>query len=120
MRNKDCYISHSRSVKETDINIAEVLIENYLELVREHDKVTPKSHLLEHHVIPWIRSYKFGMALHGEQGVEQLHSSVAKIEARCKGIRNECDKHKNILEAMIVQTSPVLNEDMPSTSRESM
>ena len=113
-------ISHSCPLNDSQIDIAEIFIDHYMELVRQHDKVTPKSHLLEHHVIPWVRSYKCGMALHGEQGVEQLHSSVAKIAARCRGIRNKFDQQKHILEAMIVHTSPVLDDVMPVTPKRLM
>ena len=111
-------ISHSKAITDKEIDLAENFIESYIQQIREHDRVVPKSHLLEHHVVPWLRKYKVGMGLHGEQGIEQLHSTTAKVEARCRGIRNDSDRLRHIMEAMIVHTSPILESDKPSTSKE--
>jgi hypothetical protein len=111
-------ISHSRPLTETLIDDAVIAIQDFMAMVRSDTlKISPKHHLLEHHCIPWMRMYKFGMGLHGEQGGEQLHSTVAKVEVRSRGIRNKIDQARHVMEAMIVQTSPALIETLPNTRK---
>ena len=47
-------ISHSKAITDKEIDLAENFIESYIQQIREHDRVVPKSHLLEHHVVPWL------------------------------------------------------------------
>ena len=35
--------------------------------------VLPKMHMLEEHVIPWLREWHVGFGLMGEQGAESIH-----------------------------------------------
>ena len=36
--------------------------------------VTPKLHMLEMHVIPWLQKWRVGFGLMGEQGSESIHA----------------------------------------------
>ena len=36
--------------------------------------VLPKMHLLEEHVVPWLRRWHIGFGLMGEQGAESIHA----------------------------------------------
>ena len=62
-------VSHSRAINEDEIEEAEESIKKYILKFRKYcDVFTPKLHILEHHVIPWMEMYGYGMGLHGEQG----------------------------------------------------
>jgi hypothetical protein len=39
-----------------------------------HATVLPKMHMLEEHVLPWLRKRHVGFGLLGEQGVESIHT----------------------------------------------
>ena len=41
-------------------------------------KVSPKHHILDHHLTTFIKKLKFGLGLLGEQGGELLHSMIRK------------------------------------------
>ena len=71
-------------------------------------KVIPKMHILEHHCLPFIENYGFGISLMGEQGGEQLHTSMTRFEQRMSGIRNQQKRLRSTIEAHHAQNSPVL------------
>ena len=48
--------------------------------------VLPKTHFLEDHIVPWIKKWKAGCGLMGEQGAESLHASFNYTE---KAYNNE-------------------------------
>ena len=52
------------------------------------EPVTPKQHKLEEHVPIRLRHWKFGMSLHGEQGVEQTPAVINTLKTRVRGIKN--------------------------------
>ena len=49
-------------------------------------------HILEDHVIPWLRHV--GAGLMGEQGAESLHAHLHKLERDYAGIVNKVDRLK--------------------------
>ena len=80
-------LSHGKPISENEIPLIENSINQYMTIYRENfqGKVLPKHNILEKHCIPWVMRYGFGLALHGEQGGELIHSSVAKLERRGMG-----------------------------------
>ena len=62
-------------------------------------KVIPKMHILEHHCLPFIENYGFGLGLMGEQGGEQLHASMTQFQQRMGGIRNPQKRLRSTIEA---------------------
>eukprot|EP00731_Ephydatia_muelleri_P010733 Em0005g1319a len=47
---------------------------------------TIKMHILEHHMLDWIRSHQVGCGLMGEQGAESIHSQFNSLAATYKTI----------------------------------
>lgn len=45
-----------------------------------HATVLPKMHLMEDHMIPWLRKWHLGFGTMGEQGAESIHASFNSIE----------------------------------------
>lgn len=41
--------------------------------------ITPKMHILEEHVVPWVKEYKAGLGFFAEVGVEASHSGLKII-----------------------------------------
>ncbi|GFO43533.1 hypothetical protein PoB_007003800 [Plakobranchus ocellatus] len=69
-------------------------INTYKEQYRIHfpQNLIPKQHILEHHVIPHIKRFGFGVGLLGEQGTEASHQSISKITTRALGINEGLEK----------------------------
>ena len=48
-------------------------------------------HLLEEHMVPWLRRWHIATGLMGEQGAESLHVHLHKLENRFSGVVNDLD-----------------------------
>ena len=65
--------------------LSERKIDSYLTYYRnlfDNERVMrllPKMHFLEDHLLEWIKRYKVGMGLHGEQGGESLHATFNNL-----------------------------------------
>ena len=66
------YISHSKPIDKTVTADFQRLIYEYMAFNRKNI-----SHKIFHHSID---RWGFGMGLHGEQGVELVHSSIKKLK----------------------------------------
>ena len=81
-------ISHTRPINDEDLGDIQVYIDEYLAYYRgifPDVRIIIKQHLLEDHVVPWIRRWGFGMGLHGEQGGESIHAQFNEISANNRG-----------------------------------
>ena len=110
-------ISHSEPITDdSDYQTIETAINNYMTLYRlQHaSKVTPKHHILEHHCLPWIRAYKFGLGFHSESGGELCHSSIRTAEVAARHIRNAEERIKYIMKRHSIATAPVIRANKPS------
>ena len=74
-------------------------------------------HILEDHVIPWMRKWHVGAGLMGEQGAESLHSHIHTLEDNYRGIVNKVDKLKYIFKEYILETCPTLQALEPPIKR---
>ncbi|XP_062502539.1 uncharacterized protein LOC134179620 [Corticium candelabrum] len=75
--------SVSRKLEEHEIDQLEYDIRDFLKHYREdltNPPVTPKIHMLEEHVVPWIRRWKLGLGFHGEQGAESIHARFNALQ----------------------------------------
>jgi hypothetical protein len=61
--------------------------------------VLPKMHLLEDHVVPWLKRWNIGAGLIGEQGAESLHAHMHKLENNYATIPNKVDRLRHIFTA---------------------
>ncbi|GFN92698.1 hypothetical protein PoB_001920400 [Plakobranchus ocellatus] len=65
----------------------------------------------------WIARWGFGMGLHGEQGLELVHSSIKKIENQAQGLRRQEDQLEVVLRSHLTQVSPTLNSLLPRAAK---
>ena len=77
-------------------------------------RIIPKQHVLEAHCVQWIRRWGFGLALHGEQGGEEIHATVNRIQRRAWGMRNYEDRLRLLMKEQLTQASPVLQATPPT------
>ena len=68
-------------------------------------------HILEDHVIPWLRQWHMGAGLRGEQGAESIHTHISKLETQYHSIINTLDWLKYIVEEYTcnIESTPGLN-----------
>ena len=59
--------------------------------------ITPKLHMLEDHMIPFIKRWRTGAGIYGEQGIESLHNEFNKLDPRFASLKPAEYKLKQIL-----------------------
>ncbi|GFN74404.1 hypothetical protein PoB_000091000 [Plakobranchus ocellatus] len=109
-------ISHSRPIERHEINSIQQNIDEYMKFYRNNanHNIFPKLHFLEHHCTQWIDRWGFGMGMHGEQGVELVHSSIKKLEHQTLGMWRAEDKLKVMMKSHLTQVCPTLHYLLPS------
>ena len=73
-----------------------------------HATILPKMHLLEDHVVPWLKRWHVGSGLMGEQGAEQIHAHIHHLEATYSNIPDPLRRLEYIMHEHSLQTSPSL------------
>ena len=61
-----------------------------------HASIFPKMHIMEEHAVSWMRRWRVGAGLMGEQGAESVHAHFMKLERIHHGIASDVDRLKYI------------------------
>ena len=105
-------VAHSLPVAPDHVGHIQRQIDKYLAYYRENfpNKILPKHHILEDHTPTWINRWEVGMALHGEQGGESVHSEFNSLQRAACGIRNELDQLMAMMRDHHMKCSPTIQE----------
>lgn len=68
--------------------------------------VLPKMHMLEEHVIPWLKRWHVGFGLLGEQGVESIHAHFNSYGRTFRSIPEEVARLRQLMKAHLLHISP--------------
>lgn len=81
--------------------------------------VTPKLHLLEDHMVPWIRKWGgVGFGLMGEQGAESIHAEFNRIEVRHRNQRHDpVERLRRVVTDHLLKSLPSHVAALPPTKR---
>ncbi len=63
-------------------------------------------HILEEHVVPWIRRWRLTSGLMGEQGAESIHAHIMKLERVHQAIPNDLDRLKYVFKEQTLESAP--------------
>ena len=112
-------ISHSRYVPDSDLESIQATIIDYLAEYRAHypNKMYPKLHMLEDHIIPWIRMTGFGMGLMGEQGGESAHKTFNELTRRYGGMPDPVKRLNSMMKAHLTATHPQVSQHIINPKR---
>uniref|UniRef100_A0A1X7V9J0 Uncharacterized protein n=1 Tax=Amphimedon queenslandica TaxID=400682 RepID=A0A1X7V9J0_AMPQE len=58
----------------------------------------PKLHMLEDHIVPWMKRWRIGCGCMEEQGTESLHASFNNTERAYKNMRDRVDRLRVVLQ----------------------
>lgn len=70
------------------------------------ESVSPKLHVLEDHVIPFLHKCHVGIGFLGEQGVESVHARLNSIKANIRGSIHDLVIWKSFVTTRWPQTRP--------------
>ena len=109
-----------RPCTDADIREADKSITSYMSYFRKYfpdTRILPKQHILEHHCIDFMKTWHFGLALHGEQGGEETHAFITELKVHVRGVNNEENKIQVLMTEHFMAVSPVLRSVLQSTSK---
>jgi hypothetical protein len=106
-------VGHGRPIPAKQLGLIQDSINAYMRFYRSRfNRVLPKMHMLEEHVVPWIRRWGVGMALHGEQGSESIHEEFNIQSAIASGIRCEVDQLVAMMRNHLTKCSPKIQSEV--------
>ena len=103
------------NVMFTDNNIQDFM--SYYRSTFPHASVTPKMHMLETHIVPWLQKWHIGFGTMGEQGIEGIHKEFNSLERTYHSIPDLVERMRNIMKEHLRHTAPLL-QPAPSPKRQ--
>lgn len=112
-------IGHGNAILESDHQEIEDAIHGYMEFYREcfPNKILPKHHILEDHILQWIHRWHFGLALHGEQGGESVHKEFNRLQRAMYGIQNPLHRLLSVMKEHHTIVSPAIQSHVAVPSK---
>ena len=105
-------VSHSKNIPLNEIDTINENIQKYTSYYRQKfpGKVTPKQHILECHVVPWIQAQGVGCGVHSEQGREGLHSVFNQLKRTHSHMRSTVQQLEAMMKEHHTSNSPQMKE----------
>ena len=79
--------------------------------------ITPKLHLLECHVLPWIKQWKVGFGLMGEQGAESIHARFNSLKRTYQTMPDGVQRLHHIMQMHFLEINPANATLCPPTQK---
>lgn len=108
-KKNDCSALHSSLFLPFPFPSTELTIRSYLQYFRSNfinETIPPKMHILEDHVVPFIKKWHVGLGFLGEQGVESVHARLNSIKYNVRGLSDDLAILKSVMVTHWVQTRP--------------
>ena len=96
--------------------LLEKRIDDFLTFYRQQfvgTSITPKLHMIEDHMVNFLREWRVGCGLLGEQGAESIHIKFNELHRNYSNIRNSVDRLRQVTLEHHRRTSPLLNCHRP-------
>uniref|UniRef100_A0A1X7T6T4 Uncharacterized protein n=1 Tax=Amphimedon queenslandica TaxID=400682 RepID=A0A1X7T6T4_AMPQE len=98
-----------RLLSNDEIDLLGKHIDKFMEFYRaKFPEATciPKMHMLEEHVVPWLKQWRVGCGYMGEQGAEALHANFNTCERVYNNMRDQVERLKVVLQNHHMQVLP--------------
>lgn len=92
-------------------------IDKFLKFYRDsfpHASITPKLHMLEDHVIPFLRKWRVGLGFLGEHGAESIHARFNSLRRAFIKIPDPVKRLHAIMKEHLLQVCPENLDKMPA------
>ena len=80
--------------------------------------ITPKLHLLEDHVIKFVKTWRVGLGLLGEQGAESIHSAFNSLKRVYANVHDREEQLRLVTIEHHRRVCPLLQQSKPTTIEE--
>ncbi len=110
---------HIYIIRETTMgHFAENSIKDFMKAYRMANKrVTPKLHMLEDHIVPWIRRWGVGVGFHSEQGAESIHTHFNTLQRIYASTRNPTQRLERVMKEHYLKNCPENRARIPTIKR---
>ena len=68
--------------------------------------VLPKMHFLEDHVVPWLKKWKIGFGMMGEQGAESIHAYFNSLGRTYQSIPDPVKRLQHMMQEHLLHIAP--------------
>ena len=102
--------------KFVPILILDISINQFMNYLRQNwpkVNISPKLHMLEDHVVPFIKKWNVGFGFYGEQGGESVHHEFKKMRDRYSNIKCPTDRLKYLMTQHLLTTIPKAKQLQP-------
>ena len=109
-------VSHSKFIKDDSFPMIDKCVKSYLNFLRTKfpdESIPLKLHIMEDHMLDMMKSYRFGMGLFGEQGVESIHHKIKDIATRFRHMPNAEQRLQSCIEEHHLHTMPQIRQMVP-------
>ena len=99
----------------------ETWIDRFLSFYRDafpHASITPKLHMMEDHVVPFLKKWKVGFGFLGEQGAESIHTRFNSIRRNYSNMPNSVARLEAIMKEHLSQVCPPTLQNCQHLNRE--
>ena len=103
--------------------VVEEDITNFLQFIREKFPdmmITPKLHMLEEHVCPFLRQWHMSLRFCGEQGIERIRSEFNTQSQHFDHMKKKDTRLRQILVNPHIATSPELAGKAPKPKEKNL
>ena len=81
------------------------------------ETVTPKLHMMEEHVVPFLRQWKNGLGMYGEQGGEGIHPEFNRIHQIYCRMKPETRRLKMMVKEHYLRSLPDVQVRKPKIKK---
>ena len=81
------------------------------------ESITPKLHMLEHHVVPFIKKWRFGLGVYSEQGGESMHAELNNIQDTLFNHMHGTQRLRSILKEHHLRVHPLAKKMKPKIQK---
>ena len=68
----------------------------------------PQMHMLEEHVLPWLKQWHVGFGLLGEQGIESIHAHFNSLNRTYRSMPEEVSRLKHLMKEHLLRRAQLL------------
>ncbi|XP_057295214.1 uncharacterized protein LOC130623720 [Hydractinia symbiolongicarpus] len=111
----DSQVFDKERLSELDRSIIDLMA--YLRNTWPKESITLKLHLLEDHVLPFLKRWKTGLGVYGEQGGEGIHAEFNSIKAIYCRMPSSVARVHSILKEHYIRVHPRCIEMKPEAKK---
>lgn len=80
----------------------------------------PNMHMLEEHLVPFLRKWKFPLGFFGKQGGESIHHKFVGLSTQFIHVKPDTSRLKKMLKEHYIKINPLNREIIPEKKRRNL